>query len=659
MIIWLNLAWWGYVALWGALLIHCVLKRSFFPLLGPHWATKGFWLITFVFINPLLTLTYLIFGVFVRAQGTRTTNLLTLRVVGLVLVFGIMSVFELPHPVPEKRHTTLRHGDIPPEKRHRLSLGAQAGVLEAKNGMNSSTSSSTSGHARFSAKRISIRCESSHTLMDKVCRVMQQKMAALPYVEAVDYWPYGIDQTDSFSRADVYMVIRAHNLSEKAFGIHRKGDADISCYIGDQPEPKYHHTSRGSAPTLHFSMNARLQHRSVFKGFESQPWKYKQQSINIAQQFLDTITKQFDKWIKQYGLIPELPEYMYGTGTMEVPFDFLKHRNATCLHRSEGLLKNSCIVWRYEDDRNNSEAFSEVRDLLKAQGWRGGHALDEEGDHRLESFTMSREDSHIQIFRQRGRDEHGGILYGDQETSAEKLPIIVEYVSLFSREQIDDALRQLFASDVDIETKLLFENTSHHAQVKQLLLDSVKSQQVKTMQGYLWVGRYHASQKDMDLATGALMLAKAMSRTVREHHPAKNEFKSLAKQIGDESLAAAEIGVEYFQRAGFMDISAVDHGTVFERALNDPLMFYLRPAALKKEDEGTSIKTIIIRIASATGDKTQRQVETITKAANQSSSRIGGLSENILIHTPVIQEGSFRLKIKELEGDRFKLTVIK
>ncbi|MHC4355235.1 MAG: hypothetical protein ACYS0H_21245, partial [Planctomycetota bacterium] len=63
MVFWLNFAWWGYHAIWAVLLIHCLLKRKFFPLFGRGWGTKIFWLITFVFRNPLLTLLYVIFAV--------------------------------------------------------------------------------------------------------------------------------------------------------------------------------------------------------------------------------------------------------------------------------------------------------------------------------------------------------------------------------------------------------------------------------------------------------------------------------------------------------------------------------------------------------------------------------------------------------------------
>jgi hypothetical protein len=659
MMVWLNLAWWGYMVLWGVLLIHCLLKRSFFPLIGPHWATKGFWTITFVCANPLLTLLYVIFGVCLKAESKQAKHPMAARVAGLVLVLGVVSIFELPYPDRPRRHTTLTKNSDSPDHEGKLHFEAQVGVLEANNGMSTSTTSSAGHHARFCPKRISIRCESDHPLLDKACRVIQQKLAALPYIEAVDYGPLGSEQTIPLGRTDVFMIMDTDRLKESTFGIRRKVEANISCFVGSHPVPKFSSINHGnSPPVINFTMNNRLQHRGVFKGLESQSSKYKQQSENIAQQFVNAITQQFDKWIEKHGLMPDLPEYLYGDDIMDVNFEFLRHRNATRLHHNGGLFKNGWILWHYEDDRPNREAFKEVRDSLKAEGWRGGSVLDKESERRLESFFMSKESKHLQIFRKRGRTEHGGILPGDNEELAKKLPIIVEYVSSFSREQVNEALNRLFTSDIDIETKLLFENLSRDDQVKQHLLDSVTSQQATTMQGYLLIGRYHANQKDKAQATDALMLAKAMSRTLREHNPAKSEFKSLAKQIGDDSLATAEIGVEYFQRAGFIDISTVNSGTTFERAVNEPLMFYHCPTP-EKEDAETLIKTIVIRISPTIASEGQHQVSTITKQPGQSGSRTRGLSENILIHTPVIQNDAFTLNAKKLEGDRFILTLSK
>ncbi|MCF7975359.1 MAG: hypothetical protein K9N55_16200 [Phycisphaerae bacterium] len=658
MVVWLNIAWWGYLAVWGALLIHCLLKRQFFPLAGPHWATKGFWIITFVFLNPLLTLMYLIFGVFFRAEGKHAQHPMAVRVAGWVLVLGIVSVFELPYPDRPGGHITVTKHKTSPDNQGKLHFEAQAGVLEANNGMSTSTVSSAGNHARFCAKRISIRCESSHPLMDRVCRVMQQKIATLPCIESVDYWPLGSQQTTQTSHADVFIVLGTESLKESTFGIHRKVEADISCFVGSQPVPKFSNINYGnSPPTITFTMDNRLQHSGVFKGLESQSSRYKQQSENIAQQFVNTITKQFDTWIEKHGLMPDLPEYLYGNDTQPVEIDYLQQRHATCLHQSHGLFKNVGMIWSYEDERSNREAFTDIRNALTQEGWKGGSALDKDSSHQLESFFMSKDNKHLQIFRKRGRTEHGGILQGDNESLATKLPIMVEYNVLFSNKQHEEALRQLFISETDLETKLLFASLSQDDDIKQLLLESVRSQHVKTMRGYLLIGRYHANQEELAQATDALMLARAMSRTLREHEPCKSEFKSLAKQIGDDSLVTQEIGIDSYQRAGFIDINTVNHGTVFERTVNEPLMFYQCPADLEQDTE-IKVKTIVIRISPPSGNESH-QVETITKETGQSSLRKGGLSGSIFIPMAFLENTSFQLKAKELDGDRFKLTVVK
>ena len=51
-----------YLIIWSALLIHCLFRREFYPIFGRRWGTKGLWLLTFVFLNPLLTLIYFFFG---------------------------------------------------------------------------------------------------------------------------------------------------------------------------------------------------------------------------------------------------------------------------------------------------------------------------------------------------------------------------------------------------------------------------------------------------------------------------------------------------------------------------------------------------------------------------------------------------------------------
>ena len=658
MTFWLNLAWWGYVVLWGVLLIHCLLKRRFFPLLGPGLPTKVFWLATFAFMNPLLTLLYVIFAVIPKADPAVAPGIRVRGALCLALVLAVVGIFELPTARgKENQVTVLQAGQ--PQNKEGSGLQAQAGVLEANNSLDTSTSSITSGHTKFCAESIIIRSQSEHQLIDKVCRFIQEKIAKLPYVKRVEYRPSGTDMNEPLGPVDIVIAIEATTITEGGFGIDRKLEADISCTAGTEPVEKSSHSHyQNTPPVLHFSMNSYLRHSSSFKGLESSKARYKQQSENIAEQFVAAMTKQFDKWIEQYGLLPELPQYMYGQPAAGVQFEFLQDRNAKRLHLSGGLLTNCRALWTYDDQRTNLAAFREVRDILQGQGWHGGEELDKQTTDKLESFTMSKGDDHIQVFRVRGRSESGGVIFGDQEGLAKKLPIAVEYLSLFTKEQADDALTRLFGSDADIETKLMFENFSSDKSVKQLLLDSVESQTVKTMDGYLLLGRHYASKKDMTKATEALMMARAMGRAQSEHDPAGNEIKELAKKIGDESLAKVDVGAEYYQRAGFRDISKSEDGAVYELAIGEPLMFYTLPAE-KEDADKNDIKTIVIRIDKVTGKEDQYEVEKIEKQRGSSSRSKNGLDQSIALGNWTEQNKPLRLQVKNLESGRFRLTVRK
>jgi len=651
----LSIALWLYMVVWAVLLIHCILKRRFYPIFGHGWGTKVFWLFTFAFMNPLLTALYLIFGVIFKTSEADAKGIKTGGIISIVLVVVTLVLFELPSLKGPKTEVSVVHSGQ--EKKKEVGFQSHAGVLKANNNLSTTTSSSKSGNARFCARSIVIRSKSDHLLIDKVCRYMQENIINLPYVKKVTYCPSGAGTNNFQNYADITILVDARKITKGGIGINHKLEVEISCLAGTEPVEKTHHTHHSNTPPLvKFSMNNNLSHRSSFRGIESSKAKYKQQSENIGKQVVEAITKQFDKFVKDNGLLPELPEYMYGREASAAEFEFLSKANL--LYRSGGLLMNCCAIWSYEDERSNGEAFLEIRDILREEGWYGGDMLDKESKHSLESFTMRKDNDHIQIFRMRGRTDSGMNFYGDKKELDKKLPIAVEYLSLFTKEQINDVLKKLFTSDVDIETKLIFGNFHCDKSVKQFLLDSVESQKVKSMGGYLLVGGYYADRDETDKAIEALAMSRAMGRAESKHNPASNEIKSLAKKIGDESLAEAEVGVEYYERAGFIDLSTVYKGIVYERSVDEPLMFY----TLQADEEGlekTDIKTVVIRISKAMGAESKYEVEKISKRNNGSSIGKSLLNGSIFIHDSWSHSKPFRLDVERLKGERFKLTVRK
>ena len=178
------------------------------------------------------------------------------------------------------------------------------------------------------------------------------------------------------------------------------------------------------------------------------------------------------------------------------------------------------------------------------------------------------------------------------------------------------------------------------------------------MNGFLMVGHYYADRDEKAKATEALMMVLAMARAESHHNPRSSEIKSLAKKIGDESLAKAEVGVEYYQRAGFTDMSTVSNSIEYERTVGEPLMFYLVPVD-EEEAEKARIKTVVLRISKAAGAEDLYELETITKQGGSSSTGKRGLNGSIALYDSLGHRKYFRLDVKELEGKRFRLTLRK
>lgn len=653
MVVWIDLVWWGYIVLWAVLLIHCLLKRTFFPIFGPGWGTKVFWLVTFLFMNPLLTLLYLIFGValsFRKPVGTPHPRLATICLVLVVLVIGI---FERPQPnEPTREMTTVRSGQKDAQKK---GFRAQVGELRSNNGMTTATSSGNTGHAKFCADTVVIHTDSDHLLIDKVCRIMQRQIAELPYVQEVQYWPAGTRTREPLSRGDVFVTVDARAVSIREFGIKRTVGVNLFCQVGSEPVEKHRHSYYSySPPMIRFSMNCHLDHTSVYKGFETRKARYQQQSENIAEQFVEAMSKQFGKWIEEEGLLPDLPDYLYSHGPNVVTFEFLDDKDATLVYHSGGLLIGSRTFWTYEDERPNIETFREIRDRLQAEGWRGGYQLDRQRkpDRTPQSFTMRRDDERLQVFRTSGRRDSGGILQGDSETLEKKLPVAVEHLTLLPGERVTELLGRFFKSDADFDAKLIFEDFCREEGLEQLLVDSIESARVKTMDGFLAVGRFYAEHDEPNGAVDALMMARTLRRADRQHNPAENEIKSLAERIGDESLAKTELSAEYFNRAGFIDLADVNDPAVFERGVNEPLLFYATPTDGSQE----KIETIAITIGYVPGTEDQYEVTTVEKAPGSSSVGTRGLTQVVFFNDPSESGKMFHLETETLGDDRFKLT---
>jgi formate hydrogenlyase subunit 3/multisubunit Na+/H+ antiporter MnhD subunit len=127
-----------YLIIWSALLIHCLFRSEFHPILGRKWRTKIFWLLTFVFFNPLLTFVYFVLGFLLRPPKAeqRGKSIGLCSVVAIVCVCVVLALFEWPLGGYDAEPVVIlsQSGeDKPPEQNEPFrGFEAHVGMMEAK-----------------------------------------------------------------------------------------------------------------------------------------------------------------------------------------------------------------------------------------------------------------------------------------------------------------------------------------------------------------------------------------------------------------------------------------------------------------------------------------------------------------------------------------------
>jgi hypothetical protein len=418
------------------------------------------------------------------------------------------------------------------------------------------------------------------------------------------------------------------------------------------------HTS-DSPPRLSFGFTSRLQHRSEHIGIESRSLRYSQQALDVAKQFHKALVDQFQTWRDEHGLMPDLPDFLYGASVPAPEFPFLQGENCQKVLSGSALLTQNSATWTFGDDRPTLEVLKEFRDHLRQLGFSGGDRLDRETEHLLEELRMSRDNEHMAVFRQRERDvDADSIRFGDpkEKTQASpSRPFVVHYTSLFTEEQRHSALNKLLNSGTDLETVLIFERQLRTPDLRARLFDLLEQAPVGSMRSNLALVRLYNQEGKTDKAVDAFMRARALTHAERQHNPEANQFKSLAKKLGDESLAKCDIDLEYFHWAGFIDLTDAGEGVTLERAVNEPAAFCLQTRT-------GEVATVTVRVESAgqaspsPGQTPAYQLTKIIKTENSSSVGSNPFypgTTSASIH----DYGALDIKIETLDSGRFRFTV--
>ena len=209
-----------YLVVWSALLIHCLLKQEFYPIFGRRLGTKVLWLLTFIFLNPLLTLIYFVFGFLLRPPKAKADeqadssqsvpvslgSAVAIALIGIVLVF-----FEMPSIPGKSKPAVIRNGSEKDKSTEQKGLfdrfQVHIGTIDARNNMQTYSSASAGDGTRVSMRNIMIISQSPHNLLDRAMREFQMSLAQLPYVGEVAYYPSGTLPKPGGLLPDVFVTV--------------------------------------------------------------------------------------------------------------------------------------------------------------------------------------------------------------------------------------------------------------------------------------------------------------------------------------------------------------------------------------------------------------------------------------------------------------------
>lgn len=655
----------GFWAAWLVLLIHCLRRRRFYPVLGPGWSTKLFWLATFLFFNPLFLLLYFIFGVLLPVPAEeRRTGIRWGSAAAIVLAGVVFALFEMPARPEPTEPVVLRRGQEAEEERDGLRVKAHFGVLKSNEHSSSTGFLVERDDGRFACRTVALYCETDHPLARKVTVQLQRRLLEMPWIEQVTYYPSGRGPVGDGRLADYYVRVAMPEYDRKFAPASRRIAAQFEVNAGHRPFD----VGSDPMPSLITMVNSRFRYELDFEGdycgIETPRARFEKEAQEVAESIGKAIRGHIEKPVRENGLLGPMPAYCYGTGALELPdLGTLGARTENCAAAGSSLLTHAEAYWLIKDGRPLREVLLDCRERLRELGYEGGKQLDDpEPKYEVSSLVMERGEEAVEVQRvQEDSDRHLRAIVSETTEAgkaAKRAPIQIRYWRRFDRQEVGAAMERLLAEETGTELLLMFRRVLRDQGLEGRLLEKLEAAPVRTLPEWLAMADLYLDAGESEKATAAFWRARAMARAEREHQPRGSEFKALAKRLGDEALAEQAVDEATLREAGFVRVERGRESGPVEVGLGEPACFY----CLKEDGTIRTLAMTVTRVTGAAESERSYELLKVEKGKGSSSISTGGYQDGEgslfylgeraggnSVHLPVRQE--------TLTDERFRFTV--
>lgn len=650
----------GFWVAWLGLLIHCLWRKRFYPVLGPGWSTKLFWLATFPFFNPLFLLLYVVFAVLLPIPAkARHSAARRGSAVAIVLVGGVFLLFEMPAKPESTEPIVLQRGQERGKEDTGLHVNGHLGVLKSSANSSSTGSLVSRDGGRFACGAVALYCESDHPLTRKVATLLQQRLLEIPWIKQVTYYPSGRGPAGDGRLADYYVRVDMPEYEQKFAPVSRRINAYFDVYAGHQPFDISGDPLPSFVPLVESRFRLGLDFEGDYSGIETPTARFEEEAKKTAESIAKSIHAHMEKPVQENGTLKDLPGYCWGAGPLELPD--LKSLGVTqegCAVAGTGLLTHAQAYWLVEDSRDLREILLDYRQRLVEMGFSGGKRLDDlKPQHEVTCLLMQKGDEAVEIQRlQKSRERFARAVAEPAAQKAKKeQPIVICYQRTFSKQEVKAAMERLLAEETDMELLLMFRRVLRNQGLQGRLAERLEAAPALTMPGWLALADLYLDAEKKNKAIAAFGRARVMALAEREHQPRQSQFKALAKRLGDQELSEQDVDEAALQEAGFVRIERGQVTGPLEVGLGEPACFYF-----VKEDGKIMTLAMTVRPAAPAGEASYELLK-VEKGDGSSSVSTGGYddgSDLFYVGNTAGQDSQhLTVRKKKLAGERFEFTV--
>ena len=298
-------------------MIHCLQSKQFYPIFGKGLGTKAFWIFTFAFFNPILSLLYIVcvFGPFVinakykkitQDNTSENTENIQRRKYVSAIVFAftciIIVLFEIPRTSNRVRPDTIINKTQRSESvvSNFLKSGLNLGFINAKNKIQTISSGPSNSDVQVNISNIVLVCKNEDILLRLIARNIQKTLSELPYISSVSCYSKNKIPEPKEEKKELFISLEIPEKEENKFLLNRKLDIKINCAASGSISNILSDTDKytSNEDNNSFIIQSNLLHASETLCIECPGTEYEHEVKNISQVLTEAFTKQFENLMK-------------------------------------------------------------------------------------------------------------------------------------------------------------------------------------------------------------------------------------------------------------------------------------------------------------------------------------------------------------------------